>query len=305
MNLQEFIELLKEKVSDILGPEYEIDSRRIEKNNSIEYDCLSISHDNCNISPNIYVNSMFLEYKNGHSIDALAQWAVKQYRECLKSIDDTNCMFLNTENAEEKVILRLVNYAKNKKMLAKCPHDKVRDLAVTYHFVLSNDSEKGISTFRIDYENLKYLNLTEESIRECACKNTERLFPAIFERVEYLVKSGIESGLIPSGHKIPFFDGIPMYLLTTASGLNGAGCLLYDGMLERIRKSIGSDYYIIPSSINEIIIVPEDIGMGEDVLNDMLRSVNAEAVPDAEVLSENVYRYPQDTFKISVHRKQS
>ena len=146
MNLQEFIELLKEKVSDILGPEYEIDSRRIEKNNSIEYDCLSISHDNCNISPNIYVNSMFLEYKNGHSIDALAQWAVKQYRECLKSIDDTNCMFLNTENAEEKVILRLVNYAKNKKMLAKCPHDKVRDLAVTYHFVLSNDSEKGIST---------------------------------------------------------------------------------------------------------------------------------------------------------------
>ena len=305
MNLQEFIELLKEKVSDILGPEYEIDSRRIEKNNSIEYDCLSISHDNCNISPNIYVNSMFLEYKNGHSIDALAQWAVKQYRECLKSIDDTNCMFLNTENAGEKVILRLVNYANNKKMLAKCPHDKVRDLAITYHFVLANDSEKGISTFRIDYENLKYLNLTEESIRECACKNTERLFPAIFERVEYLVKSGIESGLIPSGHKIPFFDGIPMYLLTTASGLNGAGCLLYDGMLERIRKSIGSDYYIIPSSINEIIIVPADIGMGEDVLNDMLRSVNAEAVPDAEVLSENVYRYPQDTFKISVHRKQS
>ena len=305
MNLQEFIELLKEKVSDILGPEYEIDSRRIEKNNSIEYDCLSISHDNCNISPNIYVNSMFLEYKNGHSIDALAQWAVKQYRECLKSIDDTNCMFLNTENAEEKVILRLVNYAKNKKMLAKCPHDKVRDLAVTYHFVLSNDNEKGISTFRIDYDNMKYLNLTEESIREHARKNTERLFPAIFEKVEYLVKSSIESGVIPHGHNIPFFDGIPMYLLTTTSGLNGAGCILYDGMLERIHKSIGSDYYIIPSSINEIIIVPADIGMGEDVLNDMLRSVNAEAVPDAEVLSENVYRYPQDTFKISVHRKQS
>ena len=299
MNLQSFIELLTEKVSDILGPGYEVTSRRILKNNSVEYDCLSISHEKNNIAPSIQVDNLFLEFISGKSIDALADRVIRQYRDGLNFINDTDYLSINTDNAEEKIFLRLINYAKNEKLLESCPHERVSDLAVTYHYIVSNDTKHGLSTIRIDYSNMDYFKLTEASLRQYALRNTEKLFPAVFEKIEYLLKSYLQSHL-PAGHEttFPFFGGIPMYVLTTDSRVNGAACLLYHGMLERIKKSIGSDFYIIPSSINEVLIVPIDAGMDADSLNNMLRSVNKEEVPDTEILSDNIYEYPKDSFQL-------
>lgn len=297
MNLQAFIELITQKVSEALGPGYEVVSRKVLKNNSIEYDCLSISHENSNVAPSIQMNPYYLEYINGCDVDSLVDKILRQYRDGLAFIRDTDQLYFDRDNAEEKIFLRLVNYAKNRKLLETCPHERVEDLAVTYHYIVSNDIRQGLSTIRIDYSNMEYFNLTEESLKQHAVKNTERLFPATFEKIEYLLKSYLQSHL-PKGHEnvFPFFGGIPMYVLTTDSRINGAACLLYRGMLERIRKSIGSDFYIIPSSINEVLIVPTGTGMDEDSLNNMLRSVNKEEVPDTEILSDNIYRYPQNKF---------
>ena len=297
MNLQSFIELITNKVAEALGPGYEVTLRKILKNNSVEYDCLSISQKDNNIAPSIQINHFYLEYLNGQDIDVLVGKLLRQYRDGLTFINDTGQFNFDRDNAKEKVFLRLVNYTKNKKLLEGCPHDRVEDLAVTYHFIVSNDPAQGLSTIRIDYSNMGYFNLTEESLKQHAVKNTERLFPAVFEKVEYLLRSYIKSHFPENtDNSFPFFGEIPMYVLTTDSRLNGAACILYNGMLERIRKSIGSDFYIIPSSVNELLIVPTDTGMNADSLNDMLRCVNKEEVPDTEILSDNIYRYPVNKF---------
>ena len=68
MNFDEFIESIRQQVSDVLGADFSIESRKVTKNNSVEYVCLVISESGRPVSPGIYLNSFFLEYINGSPI---------------------------------------------------------------------------------------------------------------------------------------------------------------------------------------------------------------------------------------------
>ena len=300
MKLQEFIASITDKVSGILGDGFTLSSKKVLKNNSIEFECLIVSQENNCISPSIYLNNYYLEYLSGRSLEDLAEEIVSFYWYCLNQIPGNACQYLDTENAVDKVVMRLVSYTQNKKYLENCPYTRVEDLAITYHYVVTNDDENGLSTVKIDYENMKFFNIDEAEMRRKALDNTERLFPAVFEKVEYLVKKFLEDKLgVQPAEDYWNHHGVSMYVITTKTRLNGAVCILYKGMLERIRKTLDSDFFIIPSSINEIILVP-DVGITDrETLDEMLRFVNKEEVPSIEVLSDHIYHYPENQFELT------
>lgn len=70
----------------------------------------------------------------------------------------------------------------------------------------------------------------------------------------------------------------------------GAGILANKLALKALHQQIG-DYTIIPSSIHEIIVIPEELAGGIPFLSDMIRDVNATEVADSDVLSDNAYKY--------------
>jgi len=84
-----------------------------------------------------------------------------------------------------------------------------------------------------------------------------------------------------------------MCVLSNTQEYYGASCILYPGVLEKIRNELKQDFYIIPSSVNEVIIVPSS-HTDSMHLRDMLEDVNRTIVPPDEILSDNIYRYPDD-----------
>ena len=50
-------------------------------------------------------------------------------------------------------------------------------------------------------------------------------------------------------------------------------------------------YYLIPSSVHEMLVMPADIGISIDDMNEMVRSVNEAEVKPEEVLSDHVYDF--------------
>ena len=54
---------------------------------------------------------------------------------------------------EDTIICQVINREKNKKLLETLPHDKILDLAVTYHCLIQ-EGEDGIGTVRISKEHL-------------------------------------------------------------------------------------------------------------------------------------------------------
>ena len=95
-------------------------------------------------------------------------------------------------------------------------------------------------------------------------------------------------------------DAVPMYVCTNTMKLNGAGTILYTGLLQEFADRVGSDVFILPSSIHEMILIPANEYCDVDYLKDMVRTVNATEVAPEEILSDNVYYYNRLTDRVEL-----
>ena len=73
--------------------------------------------------------------------------------------------------------------------------------------------------------------------------------------------------------------------------------IIYE-VLEKIGDALGGDYYILPSSIHELIVVPSSICCPASKLNDMVCQVNSEMLSSDEILANHAYIYLSDQNKI-------
>ena len=80
-------------------------------------------------------------------------------------------------------------------------------------------------------------------------------------------------------------------VLSNESGVNGAAVILYPDIPKYIFESIGKNYYILPSSIHEPLIVPEDEFINPSNLQAIVREVNEKHIEPEEFLSDNVYYF--------------
>lgn len=90
-----------------------------------------------------------------------------------------------------------------------------------------------------------------------------------------------------------------MYVLSNQLKCYGASCIAYPGVPEMIWKILKSDYYIIPSSTEEMIIIPEHrISGSVEEWNAMLYELNSAHIAAEKVLSNHCYRYIRFAKKV-------
>lgn len=96
-------------------------------------------------------------------------------------------------------------------------------------------------------------------------------------------------------------DWNPMHVATTENSCFGAGIIAIPDFLEDAAEKMHGDFYILPSSIHEIILIPADCGVDASELRDMVYDVNKVEVSEEEKLSDNVYFYSaaEHTLKIA------
>lgn len=90
-----------------------------------------------------------------------------------------------------------------------------------------------------------------------------------------------------------------MFVLSNDTATNGAIWMTRPEALEEISERVGGDYFVLPSSIHEVIIVA-DLKFDKDALQDMVISVNQGQVRPEERLSDNVYAYDSKEHKLSL-----
>ena len=83
-----------------------------------------------------------------------------------------------------------------------------------------------------------------------------------------------------------------MYVLTNKDNSFGAAAMLYTGMLEKAAEAIQEDrIFILPSSVHEVLLVPDRGDFTSEQLREMVTEINATQVAPDEVLTDNVYEY--------------
>ena len=89
-----------------------------------------------------------------------------------------------------------------------------------------------------------------------------------------------------------------MYVLSNKSRVEGAACMLYPNLIQDFAEAIQSSFYIIPSSIHELLLLPTKHFEESQEVTSMIQEINDTQVSVEEILSYSLYLYDREEQKI-------
>ena len=283
------------------------------KNNGHVRTGLVIAKEGNELAPTIYIDGMYQLYQDGVSEAQLIQKVIDAYEEAY--INDTTPIqnaLSSFVNAKDRLFIKLINEEKNREMLQDIPHRMVQDLAIVYALHLKDEFDFS-GTVTVTNTLLQMWGIDEETLYTQAMLNTPRVSPAILcpllEMMESLLPTAQFLNVPPMDISEYDFDGftikidngndMQLYIVTNKAKLFGAASLLLPQVMEKIGEFLGS-FYVLPSSIHEVLVIPASSAMETSELIGMVRQINETELLPEEVLSDNIYLYDKDEKTFSV-----
>lgn len=303
MVFKEFVEYIKKNIGRVLPDELcvtHIGDQKILKTNDTELTALLIKGKDANVSPIIYLNNYYKRYLDGISLGKILQEIVEQISnsKVRESYEFDVERFYDFENIREKIVLSVVNAELNKQLLEDTPHTIKEDLAIIYKVLVSRD----INNFATITVNNKYLDrwkVNADKLHECAVKNSSYLLPVTIQSMRTILCEMYSDEII-QGMELPEeMPGNEMYVISNEAKIGGAGAIFYSEALSELADKLGTDLYILPSSIHEVIAIPVN-SLAPKELEEMVGEVNETQLMPEEILSNHVYRYNADTKEIKL-----
>ena len=274
MDYISFTNFMQSKMKEYLSPDMNVEIHTTLKNNGTIRTGLMFMQPDVNTFPTIYLEEFYERYLQGEAIHDLVQSIQAIYERVKVKQSFPYETILEYENLKERIVYKVIRRESNEELLSQVPHECFLDLAIVY-YVLMKTTELGTATLLIKNEHLKSWNVTKDDLHEAAKKNTPCLLPM--------------EGFVMADY---------MYLVTNQMRNFGASVMLYDGFWKRMEVMIGESFFVIPSSVHELILIPESFGMDRNRLKEMVKEVNRTEVEKEEVLSDNVYFYSQREGKL-------
>lgn len=267
MTYIQFVEAMQYGVRREMQPEVQVELHTTTKNNNTRKVGLVLMQKGVNMSPTIYMEELYDRYLRGAEISSLVQVVHDLYEKIKVQNSYPFENILSFQKIKDRICYHLIQRAANRELLAQVPHEEYLDLAVVYYIMLEN-TDFGDATLMVRNEHLRRWNVPKEMVAAAARENTPRLLPLALQPL--------------TGYT---------YILSNSARILGAAAILYPNALEDARRELGENFYILPSSIHEVILVPESHGASRSQLDVMVKDVNESEIERSEVLSNHVYYY--------------
>lgn len=254
------------------------------------YTGLSLKRPGFNISPTVNMEQFYGYYLEGADTDELGRVMAEmlQYRFRGPEIDLE--WVSDYEIASEHFFICLSNAGKNAGYLEEVPHRTISDLSLTCHVMSEIPGEGYVGTV-VNDSLLEEYGVDKDRLFEDAMKNSMRMMPPKLDFARDIYEDDMERE-----ENDPFYD---MLIVSNEKHFRGAAVLFYPGIMEEISMKLGGSYYVIPSSIHEVLAIPAAPDVEVDSLNRLVMEANLLHVPENEQLSDGVYLYDGSTGKLS------
>lgn len=187
------------------------------------------------------------------------------------------------------------------------------EYAMIYRLMLGRDAE-SVTSLVVSDQLAEAMSLDEEGLHEAAARNTPELFPPKVEKIVDVLK-GFEAEDLPEKETEEDINagmlGAPgvrdVYVVTNETNCMGAGAMYYEDkkILQDLSENLQSDLITLPSSVHEMLVMPDDGKNKAEELEKMIQSINYFAVKPQEVLGRRALRYDRDTNGLSVYGRQA
>lgn len=300
MKIEDFMEKVKNSVIEKLGKEYQVTVCKSDKNNGVVCTGLRVQKNDCSVAPLIYLDEHFRQYKNGNTtLSSIVKYVVKESRKKSPCVDIQQ--YLIYENIRKNVVYRLVNTESNRDLLEDIPHLEFLDLSIIFRCTVAQE-DIGPASILIHNVHMKLWDITIQELYQDAVMNTPRLeeyeIKSMTEVMREIMTEENSDGSGQDAYMEEFSDSVPLYVLSNKNRIEGAGCMLYPDLMKDFSDTIGSSFYIIPSSVHECLLLPpkEDVQGGE--IKNMIKEINDTQVSIEERLSYSLYYYDKDMGRI-------
>ncbi len=274
---------------------YNLTSKVHVKNNDTRLFGISICDIKLKAGPTVYIDGFYDEYcRDGTSIYDFA----KRIYDMIKGRDwdkygAAAMESMDLDHCRDKIIYRLVSKRENSMYLMDTPYIPFLDLAIVF-FVVHRLSDTGMESIRITYPLFESWNISKKELYEIAMVNTRRILPprlySMLDMMRYLC------GDIPTDLE-DTLDIVECYVATNKYKIDGATTLLYEGWLQARAEEHQCNFFILPSSIHEVLLVPDNCHQDLSDFNKMVKEVNSVILGKEEYLSDHAYYYDRTERK--------
>ena len=286
---KEFVEALKENLSE-RGNDVDVKVSTVEKMNQ-SYEAITITPEGSNIGMNMNLEVFAEAYESGVPFNEIVEQVTNKVEAHLADMPTFDVQALTDyEQMKDKLAMEVVATDRNADLLAKVPHQEMEDMAVVYRFVMESD-ENGRASILVSNDLLDKMGVTPEQLHADALENAPELRPAVIKGMSEVMMDMMGE----DAHEMFGIDEFPqdemMYVATVPDKISGAGVIAYQEFMDQAAEKLGGDFYILPSSIHEVLLVKDDGAVNFNDLKSMVEDVNATQVAPEEKLTDSVYHY--------------
>lgn len=292
MNTMTFEEVKKAATMDIakaLGSDWVTKENPVAKNNRGVLTGITFMQEGSNGGPTIYAEDIY-EMSLHIPYDEMISGLTKSIRESMRANEETARFFdgLTFEKIKENLSVRLIDKSLNKELLKSRVY-----MDCSGGLALLADIENDEWRAAINEELLNQLGADKDELFEAALEAAEKKHPAVLTDIsEHLF--GIPSNLLVEDTSL---KPDSLYVLSTENAYMGASVIMYPGMMSKLHDMFGSDFYVLPSSVHEVLVI--STGKDPSELHATILSANNSVVDDVDLLSNNLFVCDGTELKIA------
>lgn len=299
MDFERFVEEVKNRIKEFLPEKYADAEIYVHEQNKInsQYTGLTVDLGENNAKPTINLEAIYEEHKNGKLMEDILYDIGEIIQMEGPKVDVSRLS--DYDNIKNSLFIRVCNSKENKKLLKKVPHVEIEDMAVTCHIIVSKDI-RGMSSIPVTNDIMKVYGIREEQLFDDAVESSLKVNPPEITDMNELVEEMYRERCEMLGYDEEEFARIlediplakaPMIVVTNKDRVNGAATLFYPGVMDEIGEKLNGNFFVLPSSIHETIVVPDDGNMEYKELLAMVTEINATEVDTQDKLTDQVYHY--------------
>ena len=289
MDFKEFVNKLEQDLKDAMAdisPGATVDVRSVEKLQEGSYTGITISPAGGNVGMNLNANQLFDQMQDGQSYEGVLAVAVSTAERGLHDMPAVDVSeLMNYEAAKKYLCFDVVGSDRNADMLEKVPHPDQENISMVYRLQLDS-TENGAATVLITNAMMEQFGVTKEQLHADAMENAQEIRPADFRTM-----AAVMAEMMGMPEEMMADMAPPMYVATNQDKVQGAAVMFYPDFMDQAAKELGGDIFILPSSVHEVLILPDDGNMNAQELKEMVTSINASEVSPEDRLTDSVYHY--------------
>ena len=291
MTFEDFTELIRKELPGYL-PENCRNSRIVIEKTVKPSGCctlLCVLGNGVNIARAISLEGYYEAFTSGENCEKLLEEMARETADAKPGVEDDLAWISDYASARSRLFVRLSPGSSIGHLAGKVPYTMVKDMVMTYHLLVNCESGCLASTMVTD-SILEEFGISPEKLHLDAVENAPKILPAKVQSLESMLMDMTDT---ICGHEDSRGNGL--WVVTNETGTDGAAALFYPGVMKSIAERTEGGYYILPSSVHEVIIMPEDYYSCPENLNAMIEQINNSVVHPRDRLSDTAYHYDPET----------